>query len=156
MDSSLINQTIHILETMKNLPIDKIISLLKKNSPRIKIRRFNKTIFINNMEVIGKRAKNQFLIFSILYDQFLTDCKNGNYPKDFNLLTINEIADRLQTDNVLIEDVETQVRRLISIISKNFREKFDGTEIIESVRWKGLDMPSYGYRLNPEIVCIGP
>ena len=112
------------------------------------------TVYINDIEVVSKRAKLCISIFDVLFKQFLHDFSN---PKEQHKpLSIEKIADRLNFHSE-ITDLEQQIRYPINKMQRTIKEKLASQlglnikrdDIIQTIGWPELGCKEYGYRLNP-------
>jgi hypothetical protein len=121
---------------------------------KIQISFKHRVVFLNEVKIIGKESENLHKIFRVFLDQFLNDAIHGKACSDFKLVNIHEIAELLENAGLTILDTEKQVRRQVNRLQKIVHDKFN-LPIIESVRWTGIDAKSFGYRLNPKLICFG-
>lgn len=163
---NLIKILIHLLELLQNFPYDKTITSLRtllftedktetppNQSRKLEINFKDGAIFIDNSEIISKKAENLQKIFKILLKQFLQDSMKGEDIDKFNLLSIHKFSEILEIAGETILDKEKQVRRPINRLQRALFIKF-GVNIIETVRCSYIGNP-FGYRLNPSIICLG-
>ena len=156
----------HAIDTLNNFPISEVVSILTKlksqkshtnpQTQKLEISLTTDSIFINGLKFIGARAKNTYRIFHILFKQYMSDLQNLKHPEDYGFLSIDKIADILETDGSEIESPHNQVRRNINRLRENIQKnyKIDLQDLIEFSPWNGLGDKNFGYRLNPTKIYI--
>lgn len=113
-------------------------------------------IYINDIEVVNKRAKLCISIFDILFKQFLHDFSNDVPKEEHKPLSIEKIADRLNF-HAEITDLEQQIRYPLNKVQRTIKEKLanqlglgiEREDVIQTIGWPELACKEYGYRLNP-------
>lgn len=109
----------------------------------------NGCVFVNDIEIISKRAKNRYHVFITLFDQYITDIKTTKNSENYKYLSIHEISDLLNKAGFPISDLEKQIRLPIYEIMKKV------PNLIEFKRWSGIHEKNFGYRLNAKYIRIG-
>lgn len=120
-------------------------TLPEKKILRLKVE--DNTIYVNDIEIIGKQAISSIRIFRVLLKQFLRDFEAA---KEYKFLNIIQIADSLG-----LVDPEQQVRRPLNRMQKTIAEKLASTlglnikrdDVIQACNWSG-------YRLNPSTINL--
>ncbi|OHC75213.1 MAG: hypothetical protein A3G18_06665 [Rhodospirillales bacterium RIFCSPLOWO2_12_FULL_58_28] len=114
------------------------------------------TVMVNGVTVIHKQASARLVLFKILWGRFLDNLKNGIEPDDFPPMTLEDIAELVQTGgNKEVEDVETirrNLNRLQTDIEKAVK-KYTGApigagDIIQTIP-RHVTGDDYGFRINP-------
>lgn len=114
-------------------------------------------IFVGGIHVIGKQAPSRIQIFRILLEQYWRDFEEGK-PKEMHTpLNLHQIAERLEPQMGLIDDLEQQIRRPLNKMQKAIEEtlakelgvNIKRDDIIQTLGWPGFKKQEYGYRLNP-------
>lgn len=113
-------------------------------------------VYINNIEVVNKRAKLCISIFDVLFQQFLHDFSNDVPKEEHKPLSIEKIADLLNFHSE-ITDLEQQIRNPINKMQRTMKEKLANQlglsikrdDVIQTIGWPELACKEYGYRLNP-------
>ncbi|KLT22891.1 putative phage related protein [Wolbachia endosymbiont of Armadillidium vulgare str. wVulC] len=126
------------------IPLQKTVHQEKKI---LRLKIIDNTIYVNDVEIIGKQATSSIRIFRVLLKQFLRDLEAA---KEYKFLSIIQIADSLG-----IEDPEQQVRRPLNRMQKTIAEKLASTlglnikrdDVIQACNWSG-------YRLNPSTINL--
>ncbi|WP_353273383.1 hypothetical protein [Wolbachia endosymbiont (group A) of Agelastica alni] len=127
-------------------------TLPEKKILRLKV--VDNTVYVNDVEIIGKQATSSIRIFRVLLKQFLRDFEAD---EEYKFLSIVQIADSLG-----IEDPEQQVRRPLNRMQKTIAEKLASTlglnikrdDVIQACNWSGITCQEYGYRLNPSTINL--
>jgi hypothetical protein len=165
---SLIKMLICLLELLQKFPYKKVIESLKQKLleesevsqnvilPKALFTLKNNGILINGIEIINKKAEIMYKILYKLLEQHIVDTLEGKKAEDFTPFNVNEISQFLENHGIEISDVENQIRRQISRLRKIIRIKLNifPDDIIESIRWKGINDKTFGYRLNPENITF--
>lgn len=113
-------------------------------------------VYINDIEVVNKRATLCISIFSVLFKQFLNDFENDVPLEKHIPLSIEKIADRL-TFHSEITDLEQQIRYPLNKMQRTIKEKLANQlglnikrdDVIQTIGWPELTCKEHGYRLNP-------
>jgi len=138
------NVSFQALNCYSYIPLQKT-TLPEKKILRLKV--VDNTVYVNEIEVIGKQATSSICIFRILLKQFLHDFEEA---EEYKFLSIIQIANSLG-----LEDPEQQVRRPLNRMQKIIAEKLASTlglnikrdDIIQACNWSG-------YRLNPSTINL--
>ena len=156
----------HAIDALNNFPISEVVSILTKlksqkshtyqDPERLEISLTKNSVFINSKEFISSRAKNTYRIFHILFKQYMSDLLSLKHPEDYVFLSIDKIADILETDGSEIESPHNQVRRIINRLRENIQKnyKIDLQDLIEFSPWNGLGDKNFGYRLNSKKISV--
>lgn len=113
-------------------------------------------VYINNAEIISKKAPSCFNIFQLLLTQYLKDFALGLSPEKHTLLSINKL-EKLLNLNLEITDLEQQIRKPLNKMQRTIKEKLasklglniERNDVIQTLGWPGSMGKEYGYRLNP-------
>ena len=109
----------HENESTQCRPFDCVVPGMPKNCQHLILCRTDSTIYINEFEIINKRAKTQFDLFNILMDAFIDDVRNGT----ITYMNIYQIADKLIECGHKISDPEKNVRQSIKNIKFPLNQK---------------------------------
>ncbi len=113
-------------------------------------------VYVNDVEVVNKRAILCISIFRILLKQFLDDFENGIPLKHHVPLSTEKIADSLIFHSEII-DLEQQIRYPLNKMQRQIKEKLanqlglsiERDDVIQTIGWPELICKEHGYRLNP-------
>lgn len=135
-----------------------VISLkqVKPELPKktLQLRFSHGAVYVNDIEVVNKRATLCVSIFRVLLKQFLNDLENDiSYH---TLLSIERIADSLIFHSE-ITDLEQQIRYPLNKMQRQIKEKLanqlglsiERDDVIQTIGWPELTHKEHGYRLNP-------
>jgi hypothetical protein len=105
------------------------------------------SIFINNIEIITKKAKLQFIIFELLLEHYFETYVMKRNTKEF--LSVRDLIKSIESKYKLTISQESQIRRSLNALKENIESKLGSqNHIIETVPWKG-------HRLNINSVKLG-
>ncbi|APR98641.1 hypothetical protein [Wolbachia endosymbiont of Folsomia candida] len=158
--SDAVNKGVPELITNTSSQIFPIISL-KETKPALpkkalQLQFTGGVVYINDIEVVNKRAKLCISIFDVLFKQFLHDFSNDVPKEEHKPLSIEKIAERLNF-HAEITDLEQQIRYPINKMQRTIKEKLanqlglgiEREDVIQTIGWPELACKEYGYRLNP-------
>lgn len=111
-------------------------------------------VYINDVEVVNKRAKSCISVFNVLFKQFLHDFSNDIPKEEHKPLSIEKIADLLHSE---VMDLEQQIRYPLNKMQRMIKDKLANQlglgikreDVIQTIGWPELACKEYGYRLNP-------
>jgi hypothetical protein len=103
------------------------------------------SIFINNVEIITRKAKLQFIIFELLLEHYFETYVIKRNANEF--LSVRDLMKSIESKYKLTISQESQIRRSLNALKENIESKL-GDRIIETVPWKG-------HRLNINFVKLG-
>ena len=105
------------------------------------------SIFINDVKIVSKKARIQYIVLKALVNKYTDDF----WKDEISFISTSEIAAILEKNGFYARDCARQVRQAISkirmSIQQNFKNQFSNDAVIISKKWKG-------YRLN-EYVVLG-
>jgi hypothetical protein len=105
------------------------------------------SIFINNIKIISKKAKLQFIIFELLLEHYFETYVMKRNANEF--LSVRDLMKSIESKYKLTISQESQIRRSLNALKENIESKLgDQNPIIETVPWKG-------HRLNINLVKLG-
>ncbi len=145
------NTSMQILPT-SYISLKQVKPLIPEKTLQLQIK--DGVIYINNIEVINKKAISCFNIFQILLEQFLSDFAMGLAPEQHTLLSINKLEKRLKLE---VTDLEQQIRKPLNKMQRTIKDKLasklglnsERNDVIQTLGRPGPLRKEYGYRLNP-------
>lgn len=117
-------------------------------------------VYVNDIEIINKKAGSCLNVFRVLFRQFLHDCGKELPPTKHTLLSINQLEKSL---NLSLEaDLEHQIRKPLNTMQRTIKAtlakklglNIERNDVIQTVGWPGSSCRDYGYRINPFNVVI--
>ncbi len=118
------------------------------------------SLYVNNIEILNKKAVACMKVFRILFEQFLHDCKKELPPEKHMLLSITEIEKRLNLDpeadpeHYIRKPINTIQRTIKTTLAKKLGLNIERNDVIQTVGWPGSSRRDYGYRINPFTVVV--
>jgi hypothetical protein len=124
----------------------------------------DREVFLNGQQVVARQSSTAFGIFDILYRRFLARLSDNTSSEESSAISARELCTLLYDntgDDPASEDSLTsaigRIRKNIEkAIKKNTGMPIDECDVIETVRWPGINEGESGYRLNPVSVAIRP
>lgn len=118
------------------------------------------SLYVNNIEILNKKAVACMKVFRILFEQFLHDCKKELPPEKHTLLSITKIEKHLNLDQEA--DPEHHIRKPLNTIQRTIKTtlakklglNIERNDVIQTVGWPGSSRKDYGYRINPFTVVV--
>jgi hypothetical protein len=118
------------------------------------------TVYINNIEVINKKAVSCLNVFRVLFKQFLHNFETELPPEKHTLLSMNQLEKRLNLS--LDADLEHQIRKPLNAIQRTIKTllakelglNVERNDVIQTLGWPGSSGRDYGYRINPFTLTI--
>jgi len=114
--------------------------------------------------VVAPQAGTRFLVFTILWERFLEDLREGRAPDDFRPIRLDDIIKAFQERTEKYVEDATTIRRAINrlqtdietAVKKKSGLPIDREDVLQTCKWKGIAGGDYGYRLNPSTVAARP
>lgn len=143
------NTSLQILPT-SYISLNRVEQIMPKKLLELQV--MEGTVYINDIEVINKKAASCLNVFRVLFKQFLQDCGEELLPERHTLLNINQLEKHLGLS--LEADLEHQIRKPLNIIQRTIKatlaEKLglsiERNDVIQTLGWQ---RSSHGYRINP-------
>ncbi|WP_353274677.1 hypothetical protein [Wolbachia endosymbiont (group B) of Hofmannophila pseudospretella] len=131
-----------------------------KEKELLKLQLIEGSLYVNNIEILNKKAVACMKVLRVLFEQFLNDCKKELPPEKHMLLRITEIEKRLNLDpeadpeHHIRKPLNTIQRTIKTTLAKKLGLNIERNDVIQTVGWPGSSRRDYGYRINPFTVVV--
>ncbi len=147
-------------------PLGVIVQPVEPSSPdrRFAVEVGSNIVRVEGVKVVAEQAGLRFVVFSVLWDTFLDDLKNGLAADQFHAMPISRVIAESEHRTGKKYPDETTVRRALNRLQKDIEVAIkrkvglaiDREDIVQTCQWTSQSDNNFGYRINPFTVVVRP